>query len=98
MPPRRCAPAPKGHEGAASQPGGARASGAARRRASLLFGVVEAPVRLQAIVAAVQQFLELEVADLAQGVAERALERGAHRLRIAVRAAHRLVDDLVDQA
>ena len=43
-------------------------------------GVGEATVTLQALVATVQQFLDLEVVDLAQRVAECALHRDALRL------------------
>ena len=53
---------------------------------------------MQALVAAVLQFLGLEVGQLAVGIAQRTLEEGGHLLGVAVGAAHGLVDDLVHQA
>src|SRR3954452_15938147 len=60
-------------------------------------GVAESAVGLQPVVAALHELLHRHVADLAEGVVEGALQERGHLLGVAVRAAHRLVDDLVDQ-
>src|SRR4051794_27975403 len=61
----------------------------ARRR------VAVAPVGLEPLVAAVEKLAQREVRHLPQCIVQRTLQEGGHLLRVAVRAADRLVDDLV---
>ena len=66
----------------------------AKAKAVLFFcgaHVVEAAVALQALVTAIQKLFGLEINDLAQCLAQCALELCGHLLVIGVRAAHRLV-------
>ena len=82
---------------AAEGDGDARRAGAAVP-ASALGRVAEAAVGLQPLVAALHQLAHRQVADLAEGVVQRPLQERGHLLDVAMRAADRLVDDLVDQA
>ena len=61
------------------------------------FGVGEAAVTLQPFVALVEQLFDFEVADLAQSVAQAALELRRHVLGVAVGAAQGFVNNFVDQ-
>ena len=60
-------------------------------------GVGEAAIAIEARVAPVDQLFDLEIRQLAPGIAQCALEEGRHLTMIAVRAAHGLVHDLVHQ-
>src|SRR5664280_3404399 len=75
----------------------ATATTRAAAAASALGRVGEAAVRLQPLVAALHQLAHRQVAHLPERVVQRALQEGGHLLGLAVRPAHRLVDDLVDQ-
>eukprot|EP00042_Codosiga_hollandica_P001261 m.925518 g.925518 ORF g.925518 m.925518 type:complete len:419 (-) comp132159_c0_seq1:150-1406(-) len=74
-----------------------KATATASQDRSAVLGVAESAIGLQALVATVQQFAGLQVADLAQRIRQRTLEVGCHLLGVAVGAAHRLADDLVDE-
>src|SRR5262249_15610180 len=65
---------------------------------SLELGFLEFPITHQALEALLDELLGTLLGEPAQGIGERALETLRHRLRIAVRSAERLRDDLVDQA
>src|SRR3954469_9795336 len=81
-----------------SRPARAAAAGLPAGSGGFGLGVGEAAIALQPLVAPLQQLADLQVAELAPGVVQCALEEGGHLLVVAVRATHRLVDDLVDQA
>nr|GEU28296.1 hypothetical protein [Tanacetum cinerariifolium] len=61
-------------------------------------GFLELAVTHQLFVAGFDQVLGFHALELAQRVGQGALEHGGHGFRIAVGAAQRFVDDLVDQA
>src|SRR5882724_3008874 len=65
---------------------------------SLELGFLEFPITHQALEALLDEFLGALVGKTAQGVGQSALEVLRHGGGIAMRAAERLVDDLVDQA
>src|SRR3954471_2823265 len=78
-----------------SRPARAAAAGLPCGSGRLDLGVGEAAIALQPLVAPLQQFAHLQVAQLAPRIVQTALEEGGHLLVVAMGAAHRLVDDLV---
>src|SRR5438128_7756654 len=64
---------------------------------SLDLEFLEFPIAHQALETLLDEFLGTFVGETAQGVGERLLQALGHGGRIAVRAAQRFVDDLVDQ-
>ena len=61
-------------------------------------GVGKATVTLEQGVAALQQILGLEVADLTESIGQCALEKCRHLLGVTMRATDRFTDDFVNQA
>jgi len=61
------------------------------------FGVGKTPVAVQALITALEQLFGFEVGHLTPSIAQCAFEESHHLVRVAVRTAHRFVDDLVHQ-
>src|SRR6185436_10813553 len=70
----------------------------ARTARSALGGFLEPAIAHQALEALLDELLRLLFLHLPQRLDERLLQRRRGRLRIAVRAAERLIDDPVDEA
>src|SRR6266511_1236179 len=77
---------------------GATCAGSTRARASAGSDLLESAIREQLVLARLEQRVEWLLGQLTQRVGQRLLERNHNRRMIAVRAAERFVDDLVDEA